>query len=439
MSKHHSNQTRPTLSKGGGAMPSIAVRQHNLGPHLNLQRDASGSDSREPIDKSAVTEVLQSPGRPLDASTRAMMEPRFGYDFSRVRVHTDAQAARSAEAVHANAYTAGQNVVFGAGRYAPGSSQGQQLMAHELTHVVQQASGPVTSTPVANGISLSNPGDVHERSAHANAMSMNAAGPTNSALQQRSGTPELRALPSAASTGPLHLQRSAADDATVASSVFAGIGAAAGVVSTVFAGQSAAAAGRQADAAEAASVGAATSGGLVINHADVPPSASTSAAIAAESTPGARPTGGAEIERPTIPLLRIGIGEANDDFALIGVALRTKGNKITGGQTETIESNGYIGGLAGNNLFVQLRVRSAPPVNGKEVTRIEYEGNNNSARRGSSSQIQRFNGVIKVNAETAVVNQPKDDAHVRGGNPVQAPAAGANLVPLRITMSPASR
>ncbi|MDP9107829.1 MAG: DUF4157 domain-containing protein, partial [Pseudomonadota bacterium] len=262
MSKHHGTPMRPTSSKGSVGTPSVAMRQHNLGPHVNLQRDASGSDSREPIDKSAVTEVLQSPGRPLDASTRAMMEPHFGYDFSRVRVHTDAQAARSAETIHANAYTAGQNVVFGAGRYAPGSRQGQQLMAHELTHVVQQASGPVTSTPVADGISLSHPGDLHERSAQASALSVHAAGPSNAAMQRGSGTPDLRPLPGTGSTGPLHLQRSAADDATVASSVFAGIGAAAGIVSTVFAGQSAAAAGRQADAAEAASVGAATSGGL---------------------------------------------------------------------------------------------------------------------------------------------------------------------------------
>ncbi|MDP9107945.1 MAG: hypothetical protein M3N23_02610, partial [Pseudomonadota bacterium] len=145
-----------------------------------------------------------------------------------------------------------------------------------------------------------------------------------------------------------------------------------------------------------------------------------------------------EIERPSIPLLRIGIGEANDDFALIGVTLRTKGNKITGGQTETIDSNGYIGGLAGNNLFVQLRVRSSPPIAGKEVTRIEYEGNNNPARRGASSQIQRFNGVIKVNAEAAIVNEAKAEAHVHGGT-VSTPQATPTSVPVKITIPPAPR
>jgi Domain of unknown function (DUF4157)/D-alanyl-D-alanine carboxypeptidase/Succinylglutamate desuccinylase / Aspartoacylase family len=84
-------------------------------------------------------------GRPLDSATRALVEPRFGYDFSQVRVHTDAQAAESARAVSALAYTVGNNVVFGAGQYAPGTAEGQRLLAHELTHVVQQ-SGNSTST-----------------------------------------------------------------------------------------------------------------------------------------------------------------------------------------------------------------------------------------------------------------------------------------------------
>jgi hypothetical protein len=68
------------------------------------------------------------------------MEPRFGHDFGRVRVHTDASAAQSAQAVNAQAYTVGRDVVFGAGRYAPSSPQGQRLLAHELAHVVQQNS-----------------------------------------------------------------------------------------------------------------------------------------------------------------------------------------------------------------------------------------------------------------------------------------------------------
>jgi hypothetical protein len=66
------------------------------------------------------------------------MQPRFGHDFSQVRVHADARAAESAEAVNARAFTVGQHIVFGAGLYAPSTRAGQHLLAHELTHVTQQ-------------------------------------------------------------------------------------------------------------------------------------------------------------------------------------------------------------------------------------------------------------------------------------------------------------
>jgi hypothetical protein len=85
-----------------------------------------------------VHDVLRGPGRPLDAETRAFMEPRFGYDFSSVRVHNDSRAAESARAVNASAYTVGPHVVFGPGQHAPSSDAGRKLLAHELTHVVQQ-------------------------------------------------------------------------------------------------------------------------------------------------------------------------------------------------------------------------------------------------------------------------------------------------------------
>jgi|GEM_PF-5867408 len=88
-----------------------------------------------------VHEVLQSPGQPLDPATCAFFEPRFGHDFSRVRVHTDTHAAASARAVNALAYTIGKDVVFSAGQYEPRMSQRPRLLAHELTHVVQQTSG----------------------------------------------------------------------------------------------------------------------------------------------------------------------------------------------------------------------------------------------------------------------------------------------------------
>ncbi|MCO6440814.1 MAG: DUF4157 domain-containing protein [Nitrococcus mobilis] len=93
----------------------------------------------------SVHQTLASPGRPLDPASRAFFEPRFGHDFSQVRVHTDAKAAESARAVNAQAYTIGRDVVFVAGQYAPANRDGQRLLAHELTHVVQQSALPHSS------------------------------------------------------------------------------------------------------------------------------------------------------------------------------------------------------------------------------------------------------------------------------------------------------
>ncbi len=102
-----------------------------------LQRAPRNSSSAAAV-PSIVHDVLHSAGRPLDPATRAFMEPRFGHDFSHVRVHTDARAAESARALNALAYTVGRDMVFGAGHYVPGTAEGQRLLAHELVHVVQQ-------------------------------------------------------------------------------------------------------------------------------------------------------------------------------------------------------------------------------------------------------------------------------------------------------------
>lgn len=90
----------------------------------------------------AVRNALHGPGQPLDADTREDMERRFGVDFSQVRVRTDEQAAASARAIDARAYTLGPNIAFAAGQYAPGTRDGKRLLAHELTHVVQQSRTP---------------------------------------------------------------------------------------------------------------------------------------------------------------------------------------------------------------------------------------------------------------------------------------------------------
>ncbi len=106
-----------------------------------VQRKSEGGAVREMAAPSIVHDVLQSPGQPLDAATRAYMEPRFGHDFSRIRVHADSQADASARAVNAVAYTVGQDVVFQAGALAPETADGRRLLAHELAHVVQQSNG----------------------------------------------------------------------------------------------------------------------------------------------------------------------------------------------------------------------------------------------------------------------------------------------------------
>jgi len=106
-----------------------------------LQRktaDPKATASRVPDVPSSVHQTLQAPGQSLDNPVRAQLEPRFNRDFSKVKIHTDPAAARSAEDVNAAAYTVGSNVVFGAGKYSPNTDSGRALLAHELAHVVQQ-------------------------------------------------------------------------------------------------------------------------------------------------------------------------------------------------------------------------------------------------------------------------------------------------------------
>ena len=97
----------------------------------------AAGDNRAPT---IVSRVLRSPGEPLSARTRAYFEPRFGHDFSNVRVHSDTAAERSSAAVNALAYTVGSHIVFGKSMYSPDTRDGQQLLAHELTHTLQQQS-----------------------------------------------------------------------------------------------------------------------------------------------------------------------------------------------------------------------------------------------------------------------------------------------------------
>ena len=126
-----------------------------------LQRSANGT-APAGFAPPLVHDVLQSPGQALDGATRASMGARFGHDFSHVRVHTDARAAQSAQAVNALAYTVDPDVVFGAGQYAPHSRDGQKLIAHELAHVIQQSRA---STSMQTQLQIGSPSDSAEQEA----------------------------------------------------------------------------------------------------------------------------------------------------------------------------------------------------------------------------------------------------------------------------------
>lgn len=120
-----------TKSVGGGGQTGGAERASSTG--------RPGEIPAPPL----VNEVISSPGQSLDNQTRTFFESRIGYDFGQVRVHTDEKAARSAGMVNALAYTVGKDVVFGPGQYNPGTEGGKRLLAHELTHVMQQR-GPAS-------------------------------------------------------------------------------------------------------------------------------------------------------------------------------------------------------------------------------------------------------------------------------------------------------
>lgn len=123
--------------------------------------------------------TLQSPGKPLDPATRLFFEARMQHYFGTVRVHTDASAADTATAMGARAYTAGRDIVFGSGEYFTGSKDGVRLLAHELTHVVQQRQG----VSIEGGMGRA--GDVYERQADAVADAVVAGRPVGSLLSSR--------------------------------------------------------------------------------------------------------------------------------------------------------------------------------------------------------------------------------------------------------------
>lgn len=172
---HQETQTTPLLV-GGLLQRKCACGQHTIAGgeckgcdkkrETRLQRSAIEHSPANGYDDDVppiVHEVLRSPGQPLDAATRAFFEPRFAHDFSRVRVHADSEAASAARSVFAGAYTVGGHITFGSGEYTPATVKGKRLLAHELTHVVQQSS---TGMPrLSSQLRVGEADDAHEHEA----------------------------------------------------------------------------------------------------------------------------------------------------------------------------------------------------------------------------------------------------------------------------------
>jgi hypothetical protein len=128
-------QTKP-LAEG---ITPLAQRQVEKEEEEILQTKR-GEDVTSEVTQDLESQIqsIQGGGQPLTESDRAFFEPRFGHNFNQVRVHTGVQAAEATRAVNARAFTIGQNIMFGEGQYAPDTAKGQKLLAHELTHVLQQ-------------------------------------------------------------------------------------------------------------------------------------------------------------------------------------------------------------------------------------------------------------------------------------------------------------
>ncbi|MFG2950011.1 eCIS core domain-containing protein [Streptomyces adustus] len=175
------------LGPSGMGTLQRAVGNGAVGAMLQREQDEESASSQ----RSPVHDVVGSgSGQALGGDVRSDMEARLGADFSDVRVHTGDAAHESAKSVGAHAYTVGSNVVFQRDAYDPSSHAGRTTLAHELTHVIQQRSGPVDGTTAPGGIRVSDPSDRYEREASANAERvMSAPAPAAQATEGPAAVP----------------------------------------------------------------------------------------------------------------------------------------------------------------------------------------------------------------------------------------------------------
>ena len=159
----HGPAARVGVAASGGDAAAKMRARPSRGCHCDAcakegpaRPDQDRADAAPPI----VRQVLSTAGQPLDTATRGSMETRFGHDFGRVRIHADGKADASARAVGASAYAVGPHIVFARGQYAPATKAGEMVLAHELTHVLQQPAHAGSGE-----IRLGEAGDAHEREA----------------------------------------------------------------------------------------------------------------------------------------------------------------------------------------------------------------------------------------------------------------------------------
>jgi Domain of unknown function (DUF4157) len=442
MSKSASRKNAESTRAINRSSPTAADRQNSLGTHVCVQRDATALGV-QPHAPALVREVLNSPGQQLDAETRSFMEPRFGYDFSGVRVHTDEKAAESAKAVNARAYTAGAHVAFDTGRYAPTLTNGQQLIAHELTHVIQQSSGPVASTPVAEGFSVSHSGDRFEEEARRSSI---AAGPEHSSENRRS----LATLPTRSSAFPTSIQRADTDlSAGESHTAFAfGLGGAVGGLMSGITGiVSAYEAKRQADIAEAGlgvskdalkvskdQLEEAKTQNVIGREALATSEAQTTAVegltVTHASVPDFHPDGKGPKRDILIPLVQLGV--ASDDLAQYRLRLQIDNkNQVRGGGTEEEDANGYVGGFGASNASISFSATQEGT--SPDAVLIQFRGTNVAGKRQG---VQRIHGEVKVSAPKWEREAQPLVSHPSDRNTQQAKGPWAKIPPYIPPTSP---
>jgi hypothetical protein len=140
-SEREADTMADAVSKSGGTnvVSESPIAQRKCSNCEEEEKVQLKKDDTQSSAEGVVADALNSGGQPMDTDTQDSMENSFGYDFSKVKIHTDSTAAKSAQALNAHAYTTGNNIVFNKGQYSPGTGAGRKLLAHELTHVVQQS------------------------------------------------------------------------------------------------------------------------------------------------------------------------------------------------------------------------------------------------------------------------------------------------------------